>query len=101
MDSFLEFLDRFRGENPLLVESIASGYKICHPEYLNGISLEHGLFYGDARDLSQNTVPTTTLASIGTSLRNPTPEIGSLTRISNGGRINIVYESVDGKQVTI
>lgn len=30
MDCFLEFLDRFRGENPLLVEAIAAGYKICH-----------------------------------------------------------------------
>ena len=98
MDYFLEFLDRFWGENPLLIEAIAAGYKICHPEYLDSISLEHGLVYGDARDLSQNTVPTTTLASIGTSLRNPSPETGSLTRISNGGRINIVYENATGKE---
>lgn len=36
MDYFLEFLDRFRGENPLLVEAIAAGYKIK-----NGKELEN------------------------------------------------------------
>lgn len=62
MDSFLEFLDRFRGENPLLVEAIAAGYKICHPDALDDISVISVLAYGDGHYLSQNTVPTTTLA---------------------------------------
>lgn len=102
MDHFLGyFLPRLAERVPecaTIVEAIAEGYKICHPDELDGKSLRHGLVYGDARDLSPNTVPTPTLASIGTSLRNPSPVTGSLTRISNRGTTNIVYENVTGKE---
>lgn len=98
LDYFLPKLAKIVPEQSALIESIAAGYKICHPDELDGNSLRHGLVYADARDLSPYTAPTSTLDAHGTSLRNPSPETGSLTRISNCGKPNIVYENITGKE---
>lgn len=100
MDCFLEFFDRFRVENPLLVESIAAGYKICHPDALDDISVISVLAYGDGHYLSQKQDTSFTPAT-GPSLRNPSCIKQNLAPTPLRDAINIVYESVDGKQVTI